>query len=119
MEVSANGGRGSGVRLSRRPGGGCRQQPRGIGSVFAWMPAGPAGYPLGMNLVDQARRAAPGLIVAVAIGASACGEDDVERGVDKGAKQAEEAARDAEKAGKDAAGKAEDTAEKAKREVEK
>jgi hypothetical protein len=67
-----------------------------------------------MGHLRAARRALPGLAVALALGVAACGEEDVERGVDQGTKQAEEAGRDAEKAGKDAARDAEDAAEDAK-----
>ena len=72
-----------------------------------------------MSLLPRARRAIPVLAAALALGAAGCGEDDVERAVDQGAKEAEEAGRDAEKAGKDAVDEAEKAAEDAEREVEK
>ena len=72
-----------------------------------------------MNVLSRARRAIPVLAAALALGAAGCGEDDVERAVDQGAKEAEDAGRDAEKAGKDADEKAEKAAEDAEREVEK
>jgi hypothetical protein len=72
-----------------------------------------------MSLLRRARHAIPVLAAAVALGAAGCGEDDVERSIDQGAKEAEEAGKDAEKAGKDAAGEVEDAAEDAEREVEK
>jgi hypothetical protein len=78
-----------------------------------------AGIPNGMSLPRRARRAVPVLAAALALGAAGCGEDDVERSIDQGAKEAEEAGRDAEKAGKDAANKAEEAAKDAEREVEK
>ena len=71
-----------------------------------------------MNLITRARRVLPALAVAVALGVSACGEDDVEGGLNEGAKEAEEAGRDAGKAGEDAARDAEKGAEDAKRELE-
>ncbi len=77
------------------------------------------GYAPGMPLLRRARRSIPVLAAALALGVAACGEDDVERGVDQGAKEAEEAGRDAEKAGEDAVNEAEEAAEDAEREVEK
>ena len=71
-----------------------------------------------MMRVSHARRAIPALAAAFALGVAACGEEDVERGVDQGAKEAEEAGRDAEKVGKDAAGKAKKGAKEAEREAE-
>lgn len=67
----------------------------------------------------RARRAIPALAASLALGVAACGEEDVERSVDQGAKEAEEAGRDAEKAGEDAAGEAKKGAEEAERELEK
>jgi hypothetical protein len=72
-----------------------------------------------MRLLRRARRAVPALAAALALGAAACGEDDVERNVDQGAKDAEEAGRDAGKAGEDAAREAEEAAEDAAGELEK
>jgi hypothetical protein len=72
-----------------------------------------------MSVPRRARRSIPVLLAALALGAAGCGEDDVERSIDQGAKEAEEAGRDAEKAGKDAADEAEKAAEDAQREVEK
>lgn len=80
------------------------------------------GYPFSMSL-RAARRALPRLLVALALGVAACGEDDVERGVNEGANQAEEAGRDAGKAAEgaaeDAAREAEGAAEDAESELEK
>ena len=72
-----------------------------------------------MTLVRRARRAIPALATALALGVAACGQEDVERGVDQGAKEAEEAGRDAGKAGEDAATEAQQAAEEARRELEK
>jgi hypothetical protein len=55
----------------------------------------------------------------VALGVSACGEDDVERNVNQGAEQAEDAGSELEKAGEDAAREAEKAAEDAQDELEK
>lgn len=57
-------------------------------------------------------RAVPVLATAAALGLASCGENDVERGVEEGAKDAEEAAKDAGKAGKEAAKDAEREVEK-------
>jgi hypothetical protein len=54
-----------------------------------------------------------------ALGLAACGENDVERGVEEGAWDAEEAGHDAGRAGEDAARDAEKGAEDAQRELEK
>src|SRR5918992_117796 len=43
------------------------------------------------------------LAAAAALGVGACGEEDVERGVNEGAREAEEAGREAGRAGEDAA----------------
>lgn len=78
------------------------------------------GYPSDMSrLVSRSRFAIASIAAALALGAAACGEEDVERGVGQGAKEAEDAGRDAGKAGEDAAGKAKKDAEAAKRELEK
>jgi hypothetical protein len=72
-----------------------------------------------MNLARRARRSVPALVTALALGVAACGDDDAERALDKGAKEAEKAGKKAEKAGKDAANKVENSAEDAKDEAEK
>ena len=72
-----------------------------------------------MTIPAFARRALPSLAVAVALGISACGEDDVERNVDQGTKQAEDAGSELEKAGEDATREAEEAAEAAQDELEK
>ncbi|HZH24334.1 MAG TPA: hypothetical protein VEY49_05475 [Solirubrobacteraceae bacterium] len=72
-----------------------------------------------MRIPAFARRALPSLAVAVALGVSACGEDDVERNVNQGAEQAEDAGSELEKAGEDAAREAEKAAEDAQDELEK
>ena len=61
----------------------------------------------------RASRPATTVVVALALALSggACGEDDVERNVEEGAKEAREA-------GKDAAGEVEKGANEAEREVE-
>jgi hypothetical protein len=66
-----------------------------------------------MNLARRARRSVPALVTALALGVAACGDDDAERALDKGAKKAEKAGKKAEKAGKDAANKVENSAEDA------
>jgi hypothetical protein len=77
------------------------------------------GYPSGMSPMRRFRRAIPALAAALALGVTACGEEDAERAVDQGGKEAEEVGRDAEKAGEDAAGEVEEGAEEAERELEK
>jgi hypothetical protein len=72
-----------------------------------------------MSVLRRIRSAIPVLAAAAVLGAAGCGEDDVERGIDQGAKEAEEAGRDAEKAGEDAVNEAEEAAKDAEREVEK
>jgi hypothetical protein len=59
------------------------------------------------------------LAAALALGPAACQEDDAERNVEEGAREAREAARDAKKAGEDAAREAEKAGEDAAREAEK
>jgi hypothetical protein len=71
-----------------------------------------------MSLVRRARRTVPALAAALALGVAACGEDDADRALDKGAKEAEKAGKKAEKAGKDAANEAEKAGEDAANEVE-
>ena len=65
-----------------------------------------------MTPLRRLRRAVPVLATAAALGLAACGENDVERGVEEGAKDAEEAGRDAGKAGEEAAKDAEREVEK-------
>jgi hypothetical protein len=62
-----------------------------------------------------ARRSITALAAALALGLAACGEEDAERSLDEGAKQAEDAGRDAGKAGEDAANEAEKEAEELER----
>ena len=69
-------------------------------------------------MFSRASRLATTVVVALTLGVGACGEDDVERGVEEGAKEAREAGRDAKQAGKDAAGEVEKGAKEAEREVE-
>jgi hypothetical protein len=72
-----------------------------------------------MSLQQRALRAIPALAAALALGIAACDDEDVERNVEEGAKEAREAGRDAKKAGQDAATEAEKQADEAKRELEK
>jgi uncharacterized protein YgiB involved in biofilm formation len=58
------------------------------------------------------------LAAAAAFGLAACDDEEVERGVDEGAKEAEQAGRDAKKAGEDAAREAKQGAREAERELE-
>ena len=58
------------------------------------------------------------LAAALALGPAACDEDDAERNVEEGAKEAREAGDDAKKAGEDAAREAEKGANEAQREIE-
>jgi hypothetical protein len=81
------------------------------------VPAFGLGYPWPMTLQKRARVVTTVLACAIALGLAACGEGDVERGVEEGAKEAREAGRDAEKAGKDAAKEAEKGANEAEREL--
>ena len=68
-----------------------------------------------MSRIRLARRSFAALAAALALGLAACGEEDAERSLDKGAKEAEEAGRDAGKAGEDAANEAEKEAEELER----
>jgi hypothetical protein len=72
-----------------------------------------------MSLVRRARRSIPALAAALALGVAACGDDDAERALDKGAKEAEKAGKKAKKAGEDAANEVEKSAEDAKDDAEK
>ena len=72
-----------------------------------------------MTLQKRARVVTTVLASSIVLGLAACGEDDVERGVEEGAKEAREAGRDAEKAGKDAAKEAEKAGKEAAKEAEK
>ncbi len=71
-----------------------------------------------MTIRKRARLATTVLASSIVLGLAACGEDDVERNVEEGAKEAKEAGRDAGKAGEDAAREAEKAGEDAKREIE-
>jgi hypothetical protein len=72
-----------------------------------------------MSLPRHVRRTIPAIAAALALGLAACGDDDVERNVEEGAKEAREAGRDAKKAGEDAAREAEEAGEDAARETKK
>jgi hypothetical protein len=63
-------------------------------------------------------RTVPALAAALLLGLAACGEDDVERNVEEGAKETRDAARDAKKSGEDAAREAEKQAKEAERDLE-
>jgi hypothetical protein len=71
-----------------------------------------------MTLQKRARLLTAALASSLILGLAACGEDDVERNVEEGAKEAREAGRDAKKAGKDAAREAEKGANEVQREIE-
>jgi uncharacterized protein YgiB involved in biofilm formation len=71
-----------------------------------------------MTLPRTARRTLPALAAASLLGLAGCGEDDVERNVEEGAKETREAGRDAKKAGEDAAREAEKQANEAERDLE-
>jgi hypothetical protein len=71
-----------------------------------------------MNLHRLGRRTIPALAAAALLGLAGCGDEDVERGVEEGAKEAKEAGRDAKKAGEDAAREAEKQANEAERDLE-
>jgi hypothetical protein len=72
-----------------------------------------------MILKGRARLLTAALASSLALGVAACGEDDVERNVEEGAKETRDAARDAKKAGEDAAKEAEKAGKKAADEAEK
>jgi hypothetical protein len=72
-----------------------------------------------MTLQKRARLLTAALASSLVLGVAACGEDDVERNVEEGAKEAREAGRDAKKAGEDAAKKAKKAGKDAAREAEK
>jgi hypothetical protein len=72
-----------------------------------------------MTLQKRARLVAAALASSLVLGLPACGEDDVERNVEEGAKEAREAGRDAKKAGEDAAQEAKKAGKDAAREAEK
>jgi hypothetical protein len=71
-----------------------------------------------MTLPRRARQTIPALAAAVLLGLAGCGDDDVERGVEEGAKDVKEAGRDAKKTGEDAAREAEKQAKEAERDIE-
>jgi F0F1-type ATP synthase membrane subunit b/b' len=68
-----------------------------------------------MTLQKRARLLTAALASSLILGLAACGEDDVERNVEEGAKEAREAGRDAKKAGEDAAKEARKAGEEAKK----
>ena len=70
-----------------------------------------------MTLPRRARLLIAAVVSALVL--AACGEDDVERNVEEGAKEVREGARDAKKAGEDAAREAEKAGEDAARETKK
>jgi hypothetical protein len=72
-----------------------------------------------MTLQKRARVLAGALASSLILGLAACGEDDVERNVEEGAKEAREAGRDAKKAGEEAAREAKKAGKDAAREAEK
>jgi hypothetical protein len=72
-----------------------------------------------MTLQKRARLLTAALASSLILGLAACGEDDVERNVEEGAKEAREAGRDAKKAGEDAAKEAKKAGKDAAREAEK
>ena len=72
-----------------------------------------------MTLLRTASRTLSVLAAAALLGLAGCGEDDVERNVEEGAKETRDAARDAKKTGEDAARDAKKTGEDAAREAEK
>jgi hypothetical protein len=77
------------------------------------------GYSCSMTLQKRSRALTAVLASSLALGLAACGEDDVERNVEEGAKETREAARDAKKAGEDAAREAKKVGKDAAREAEK
>jgi hypothetical protein len=72
-----------------------------------------------MTLQKRARLLTAALASSLVLGVAACGEDDLERNVEEGAKEAREAGRDAKKAGEDAAKEARKAGKDAAREAEK
>jgi hypothetical protein len=72
-----------------------------------------------MTLQKRARLLTAALASSLILGLAACGEDDVERNVEEGAKEAREAGRDAKKAGEDAAKETKKAGKEAAREAEK
>jgi hypothetical protein len=72
-----------------------------------------------MTLQERARLVTAALASSLVLGLAACGEDDVERNVEEGAKEAREAGRDAKKAGEDAGKEAKKAGKDAAREAEK
>jgi hypothetical protein len=72
-----------------------------------------------MTLQKRARLLAAAIASSLILGLAACGEDDVERNVEEGAKEAREAGRDAKKAGEDAAKETKKAGKDAAREAEK
>ena len=71
-----------------------------------------------MSFDRAARRTIPAIVAAVLLGLAGCGDEDVERNVEEGAKETREAGRDAKKAGEDAAREAEKQANEAERDLE-
>jgi hypothetical protein len=73
-----------------------------------------------MTLQERARLLTAALASSLILGLAGCGdEDDIERNVEEGAKEAREAGRDAKKAGEDAAKEAKKAGKDAAREAEK
>jgi hypothetical protein len=72
-----------------------------------------------MTFQERARLLTAALASSLVLGLAACGEDDVERNVEEGAKEAREAGRDAKKAGEDAARETKKAGKDAAREAEK
>jgi hypothetical protein len=72
-----------------------------------------------MTLQKRARLLTAAIASSLILGLAACGEDDVERNVEEGAKEAREAGRDAKKAGEDAAKETKKAGKDAAREAEK
>jgi hypothetical protein len=72
-----------------------------------------------MTPKKRARLLTAALASSLVLGLAACGEDDVERNVEEGAKEAREAGRDAKKTGEDAAKEAKKAGKDAAREAEK
>jgi hypothetical protein len=72
-----------------------------------------------MRLVLPTRRGIAAFVAALAVGATACGEEEVERRLDEGAREVQEAGGKAKKAGDDVAREAKKGAKRAERELEK